>query len=78
MILPSLVGLARQSRYFFLCSQEKVSKKKATPQPFYPVLLILMCGNRTRPSKRYKTSLAAELKQAIAETSHQDYATRHG
>jgi hypothetical protein len=34
MILPALAGLDRQSRYFFLLSQEKVSKKKATPSHF--------------------------------------------
>lgn len=34
-----LVGLARLARYFFLLSQEKVSKKKATPCRLIPMLL---------------------------------------
>jgi hypothetical protein len=73
-----VVGLARQTRYFFLRSQEKVSKKKATLIHLLPALLSFMDGNRTRPDKPQKLWLVAELKHAITEDLHEASATRRG
>ena len=44
-----IVAFARLARYFFLRSQEKVSKKKATPLPLHPSVLAQRwygCGTR--------------------------------
>jgi len=49
---------------------KKVTKEHDTLYRLFPALLVLMSGNRTRPGKRYKTSLAAVLEQAIAENPH--------
>jgi hypothetical protein len=46
-----VVAFARLARYFFLLSQEKVSKKKATPYRLFPALLSLMGGNRKLANK---------------------------
>lgn len=65
-----MVGLARQAGYFLMLVHKKVTKEHDTLYRLFPALLVLMSGNRTRPGKRYKTSLAAVLEQAIAENPH--------
>jgi hypothetical protein len=53
-----------------LLSQEKVSKKKATPYRLFLALLALMGGKR-KLAKKW-------LKQPLAENSHQSCATQRG
>jgi hypothetical protein len=63
-----VVAFARLASYFFLLSQEKVTKKKATPSRLFPALLSIMGGNRK----------LATLKQPLAENSHDAEQRRRG
>ena len=58
--------------------QNKVPKQKDTPSRLFPALLTLMGVNRTRPSGLQTPQATTELKQAIAETSHEASAARRG
>jgi hypothetical protein len=65
---------------FFCLSKRKKPKKKTPPATAFgfPVLLTIMGGNQTRPSGLHKPQATAELKQVIAESSHDGCAARRG
>ena len=51
-----------------MLAQEKEAKEKGIPCRLFPVLLDKTGGNQTCPGKPYKTWLAAEREQVIAES----------
>ncbi|NOT66105.1 MAG: hypothetical protein HOP06_08795 [Methylotenera sp.] len=55
-----------------MLSQEKVTKKKATPYRLFPALLSFMGGNRKLAKK------STWLKQPLAETTHETEQRRRG
>jgi len=64
-----------------LLVHKKVTKEKDTPSRVpteFPVLLTLMGVNQTRPSGLQTSQATAELKQVIAETTHEASAARRG
>jgi len=61
-----------------LLVQNKVPKQKDTPFRLSPVLLTVMGVNQTRPSGLQTSQATAELKQVIAETTHEASAARRG
>jgi hypothetical protein len=65
MILFVLVGLAQRARYFFLLSQEKVSKKKATPYRLFLALLALMGGKRKLAKRLAQTAACRKLPSSL-------------